>query len=713
MKPASPSLKTLIAWADQARAGHEPPECARWRAEAAADELFRWERVVEGLEHFDQARWPDEEPTLSAELVAAYIDDCLDADETSTVEQTCFASPADLFEVISECRFAASLAFAAPPIAAPVAPPIAAIEPEAPPVSRQQVFTEPAANTPLRPVFVKPARPQGVRSANRYRRLATWMYWTAGGVGALAAVALVVLFILGSSKTSQPTGMGPASLAGDGDSPSKNQQTRPSFDPSAPPKTRPTRPEQHPEGIVQQGPNDRSNSPSIDVTPSPDSIARPQPTPSVPPDVPPRVPPRRRPQASVDTVAQPTPPKPMAPTNPPAPNSPTLPTPPASLTIKSDLGLALAPGDSIGEWRVAKGELPLVQPLTLVSLADSWSTAEVVGVGTLVLAGDTKATISRDMDQVLRVSLEHGQLGIRDLAESTRVRMEAGGETWSTRGIDAYSTLAVVRDESSAGVYVSSGIIAIDDTSVSSGQASLVQSGMPSVPRSVQARVSSSSSAFVSDPYDVRWLQAPDEKRKRDWQLLYGKLAEQLASSDDVMTTMRQLRESVRDGRQHAMLARWNLSLADDRASTLWEMLRDRQKSVRLVATQELLSIPPRDGRLRAFFPTVRAATDQSTAAMVLEWVGRSHRNTTLTPANARELVEGLGHQDPAVRQVAVFLLEHYSQDALAAARLRPPSFDARDTVAKRTVAQSQWRTLAAQIFANRNRGAAANKAMP
>lgn len=729
MNPATPSLKTLIAWADQARAGSEPLDCACWRGQAAAVERARWDRVVEALEQIDHAAWPANEPTLAAEVVAAYIDDRLNVDEAAMVEQTCLASTADLWEVISELRFAygpshdepdatdasslvarllqihpaAPATFAASVEAdnAVQAPPVAAA-PVPPPVALPRA---PVVHSPT-PFVVHPIRVGASPATRRPKRSANWAYLAAGGIGAMAAITIVVIVILSSANRSTSSDRTAPNLAHDG-APSTEQHRDPPSVPAPPANLPPSTIPLPPDELVRNEPVERPR--------SPDAPRQPEPSTPVPGPTPPNAP--QRPRASVNEIARPTQPNPSprVPNNSPPPTPPSVPSAPIVLALRSEIGAALIPGTAPGAWRVGLGEQSLSEPLTIVSLADSWTTADVAGLGTLIFSGDAKATVSRDADRLVRVSVEHGHVGLRDLAENARVRIEAGGESWSAQGVGPYSTFAVVRDDNAAGVYVSSGIIAIDDTSIAAGQASLVQAGAPSIPHSIQARVSTSLSAFTADPYDINWLKTPDEKRKRDWQALYGKLADQLAAADDATTVLRQLREAARDGRQHVLLARWNLAIADDRAVALWEMLKDRQKSVRLAATQELLSIPPRDGRLRAFFPALREATDPSTAAMVLEWVGRSHRNNTLAPATARELVDGLGHQDPAVRQVAVFLLEHYSQDALNAARLRPPAFDARDTAAKRAIAQAQWRTLAAQLFANRNRGAAAgaNKAMP
>lgn len=722
----------MIAWAAAADAGRSPDALAAWlRTSPTAS--ARWLRLQEALGRLRRGDLAAEQPLLGVDLVARYVDGLCDADEAARVEEACWSSPADLLEVVSTLRFAdappeawderrdaASAAsdtsdgsraasFVERLVAAFPGPTSArratSISPPEPAsgasqhLGRWRIDDEPVADatssseprpeswTNWRPSS-RPVGP-GQRSRARRSSLAAWS-WGA------AAVALAVIVLGGIVWQSGGSGTTPRDAQDVAEDRAGSHETRRE---DAPPRRR-----------SDEGPAGGTFA-TDDVSPREDGELRRSPAEDSPgrsdADAP-RVPaPRRRPGENVasqdDDGARKRPKQPPAVAPEPGPPDP-APSAPTTLAMRSEVGAALVPGDSPGSWRVGRGPQPLAAPLRIVSLADSWTTADIPGVGTLVLDGESLATVSVDADRTVRVSLEQGRVGMRGLAEKTRVRFESAGQRWETTGVGDYATFAVVRDADVPSVFVSSGIIAVDQVRLGDGQVSDVKTGAVAPPQSLGARLTAAPSPFVPNPFDAKWLQAPDDRRRKEWQSSYGKLVDRLAAADDVKRLLPELRGAARDGRQHALLARWNLSLADDRAATLWEMLGDRQKFVRLAAARELLSIPPRDGRLRAYFAGFREQSDGATAAALLEWVGRSHRVGPLLPAQAMELVEGLGHQELALRQMAGLLLEYHLHDALLAGRVRPPAYDPDDPPGKRAAAQAQWKALVAQLFANRVR---------
>ncbi|MFO0902303.1 MAG: hypothetical protein U0939_04840 [Pirellulales bacterium] len=681
MNAPSPRLKTLLAWADQARAGATPAGLDGWRR-STPDAALRWEQVVAALDQFDAGRVSLDEPQAPIEQLAAYLEDRLTDAEALSFEQLCLRSWPDFCELISERRFTASCMSVAPrngsdQHGSPSFDRLLALPPASPGIAAPPVIVPP----PTPPAPSAPPAPALRPRPTQRRRAPSPVLWIAIGGAALAL--LLLLAAVWNSRGVVPTDGAAPQLTRDTSTPSEKHSTtaeRPSA-PASPSRLPPApRLAPQPEEAIVESPGPRSG-----VVPKREQIA----SPTSPPPAP-----------------QPSAPPPPAPPSPPA--SPEN-IPSATLVaMRSELGAALVPGSSPGSWQVGRGSRSLDQPLTIVSLADSWTTCDIAGLGTLIFAGDSRATLSLAADHSLTVALEYGRVGVRDMAESTQVRFETAGERWTTRGRGDYSTFGVVNDGDAAAVYVAAGIIAVDDAHVPAGRTARVQGGATSIAAAVQAQAATLVSPFRGPPDDDRWLKPPDEKRKREWQAVHGALVDRLAAADDAADALRRLREDARDGRQHALLASWNLSVVDDRGTALWEMLGDRQKFVRAAATRELLSWPPRDARLRAFLQSVRTNSDDRTASLVLEWVARSHRATPLIRSQAIEMVDNLNHPQTPVRQLAGFLLEYYAQDGLRTARLRAPAFDPRDSAMKRQASQAQWRALALQLFATRAAGNAA-----
>lgn len=669
MNAPLPSLRTLIRWALEVEQGRPPAELAATvAASPAAAEA--WRKVTQALADLRGGQGPVSEPLLPPDLVASYLDGTTDAHENAQLEQICWESPADLAELVSCGVFAWEQRVwldASPALTER----LAALVPGP--------TTEPAV------VIVRP-RTRGAALPTPHRdrlsaRVPAW--WLASG--ALVAIALLMVGLVWLARERSPETLPTPPVAVQPAPPVAPQ-------PSLAPERQPPRPSRRPraEDVVSDPPR-----PSVE-----------QPRPggddgTLSPHRPDEKPPQRsvRPADAVPPVA----PGSIAAPRPPAPPAVPNRVSAATVALRSEVGVVLVPGDAPGSWRVGRGELPLTRPLSVVSLADSWSTATIPGVGTLILAGDSTATLSVGTDQTVQIAVDQGQVGLHGLAAEARVRFATADGSWEARGVGDYSTLAVVRESEAASVYVSSGLIAIGETAVRDGQVSTVLASRAAAPQPLRTHAASVAAPFGANPYDPAWLSTPEEKRRRDWQQTYGKLVDRLAATDNVVEELQRLRSTTNDGRQQTLLARWNLALAADRGAALWDMLNDRQKLVRLAAAHELLALPARDGRFRVLLTSLRRRTDEATATRLLEWVARVRRSPTLAPAQARDLVDGLGHRDLAVRQMAVLLLEHCTREAFRAARTRPPAYDPDDPPPKRAVAQAQWKLVVAQLFpANR-----------
>ena len=200
MNAPSPSLKTLLAWADLARSGQAPAALDGWRR-STADAAARWKEVVDALDRHDSGQIPLDEPQSSVDQIAAYLEDRLSAAEAASFERLCRRSRADFHELISELRFG-SMRLGDPangPVETPVSPLVdrlLSLHPAAPTIVAPPVIVPPAAPLVAPPpaaIRVEPATlPPSLRPrpAQRSRSTPTVVWLAVGG----AALVLLLLF---------------------------------------------------------------------------------------------------------------------------------------------------------------------------------------------------------------------------------------------------------------------------------------------------------------------------------------------------------------------------------------------------------------------------------------------------------------------------------------------------------------------------------------
>jgi hypothetical protein len=259
--------------------------------------------------------------------------------------------------------------------------------------------------------------------------------------------------------------------------------------------------------------------------------------------------------------------------------------------------------------------------------------------------------------------------------------------------------MAIVHDPLAPAAFVSSGIIDVGGASLASNEFVRFNGLTMSSPQPLAVARSLPTPPFASNPFDVAWMTAPAERQKKEWRAQHGKLADRLDRSDDVLATLRELRAEMTDARQLALLARWSVTLADDKGSAVWEMLNDRQELVRVAGVERLLELPQRVKRDLLTSEQIRAAVGDAAADSLIQWMIAAQGSKPLSAAHAREMVGYLQHQHLAMRQVAVSLLEHYSTAAFQQARRKPPHYDAAAPANKRAAAQLEWRRIIAQLY--------------
>ena len=189
--------------------------------------------------------------------------------------------------------------------------------------------------------------------------------------------------------------------------------------------------------------------------------------------------------------------------------------------------------------------------------------------GTLVCEGPAEALLAPRDGGGLEIALAHGRLGVQDLAAGKEIRFQAGGASWTARGIDHYSTLAVLADPAAPQLLVPTGAVAVDQFNVAAQQRMLWQQGLVQPPQPIAA----SSAAMNAAPPPcrrsaIRWTwrgssrptkTAASNSRRftASWSIAWRRPTTPAGE-------LTKLLEASKDARTAALLSRWNAALADD-----------------------------------------------------------------------------------------------------------------------------------------------------
>lgn len=688
MNGSKPDLLTLVNWAEKLAAGER---CAPWEAWCASssEAARKWARVIEAREFLASGSADSgEEQELTADELAAFVEGRLAVDDARRVEQACWRSIGQLAELLSAARFMNHSAEIEVP--AHLETRLMALLPTPKPqnghgtprlfriansvseadVDRGQPETSPAVAVAV--------------AANFERPLASAWLWSA------AAAALMVVVVLSGT-----IGYLAATWR------QGNKLTQPM---AGSPEERELRPE--PEDVLPQPrvPQEPSETPRTDL---------PSNSPSIPQPLIPEVNERSETTVSPVPVGEKETPK-MEPRREGTPGGPkyrprVAPQAP-QLAIRSAQGVLLVDVEQRGVWRVAPANFSLVEPLKVLSVAESWTTAEAAGIGTFIWEGNAEAEVSTLADGTIEVRLVHGRVGVQDLRAEAQVRLLAGDAAWTVRGVGRSSTVAVVSDPVSPGLLVVRGDVEADGVAVLGGQVTRWLEGAPQPPQSMNAATlpANSQQALtppVMNPWDLAWLTPPDENARKQWKQVYGKVVERLTAVENAGEELPKLLAATREPRQAALLARWNLAMTSgaDQPRKAWELLADRRAAVRVAGVKSVMELPPGDERLTAMRSVIIAKVGQGLAERIDQWHDAAWQPGAPPRDQADEIVAHLQHNDLAVRQFAVSYLELYTMTALMKMGMTPPAYDATATDARRAAGQMQWREIIQQLY-NPNR---------
>ena len=678
MTPTTPNLMTLLSWAERLAAGER---CAEWEAWCASSPAVaaQWEQITRAQEMLDGGAAANPDAAIDAEELAELIEGRLDPVAAQPVEQVCWQSDAQLAEAISGVRFQnkSPLGDVSPSLEQR----LLTLGPKpqnghangasgklnVPDPLRKTIESAAAA-----PAAIEPRKPD-IRPVLSAFPLATRWQW------ALAAAALFVVVSVSATL---------------GWLVATSQYARHDQRPVVPSPVTPL-------PVPPQQPNEERPREERPADSSGEGVAPANPPPAAT-DLPPKEPAPQPPGSVSERPAPSVRPRPPA-VIPKQPRAvPPLP-PPPEITCRSVQGMLLVDASGAGRWRALQGPFVLREPAKIVSLAESWSTLEIPQFGTLIWDGPAEATLTIRADGLVEIHLSQGKVGLQGLAAGAQVQFETSGANWTARSLESGSTFAVIDDPLTPAMLFVKGAIGVEDLTFGPKQIVRWQEGVP-------APVASSSGAADSlpapvpalgNPWDLAWLQPPDDVRNKRWRGLYGRLVIGLAAAEDVQGELKKLLAANKDARQAALLGQWSLALADEAGRTRqnWDMLNDRRELVRIAGVKSLVQLPPGDPRHANMLRQIRQAVDQPTSDRVAQWLAGARQPAPLPVAQAAELADHLQHSDLAVRQIAVSILELHTAPAFIQARLVPPAYDAAGPPAARADAQMTWRQILRQLY--------------
>src|SRR5262245_5740837 len=672
MNVASPDLLTLLAWAERLAAG-EP--CAPWEAWSASapDADWKWERISHAHDLLAGRRQADQSATtLPAEQLAEFIEGRLTASDLHRVEQACWDSTAQLAELVSTARFMRQ------PFSSDISPHLEsrllALVPQSkpqptngkPPKFRMAGVTEsPPVASPAPAVTPKPA--QALTSSS-------WQW------PLIAAAMFIVIVLSGAVGWLAANWRQSANLRQEIVSGPSAQDLEPAPIDDRP--NLPVSPQTRQDSIVPRSDEPISPAPSTD---SPPSSAVESGSASPKSASPPSGTPKYRPR-----IAPPTP----------------------EIAIRSAQGLLLVDEGRRGKLRVAPASLALREPVNVLSLAESWTAADLPGVATFIWEGSAEAGLATMPDGTIEINLTHGRIGIDNLKTSAQLRIVSGNAAWNIRSMANNSTLAVVHDPRSPGLVVPRGALAINDLNVPGGQMIRWLDGAPQPPHALSSvgPVDSSQSGAMPpamNPWEFSWLQPPDELSKKNWRTLYGRIADRLAETDDIAAELPKIMANMRDQRQAALVARWNIAALSSatRAQQIWTFLNHPRPLVRVAGVKSILEMPPGDERLVDVNEVLQAKVGAATTDRISQWLATAWQPGPPPKLQFEEMITHLMDNDLAVRQIAAALLELHASNVLRQARTPLPAYDATSSRTARQMAQAQWFAIMNKLYTPSRQG--------
>ncbi len=588
---------------------------------------LRWQRLQLARQQLDDGNVSDGPLDLTPEELIEFLEDGLPDARIAEVEQKCWNSPAQLAELLSNYRFLnqpqvwgeppATLTERCLHLAQPL--PIAQSPPQAAPLG-----TEPSRSQPMEVdrgrnghavpgLWLADAQPMLPRRRRRSLRSRPTTIWVAT-ISAVTAVVVLVVLLAFSQR--------------------KERSSDPELVQQSPSRSTPRPINSHRlpgprSGNVELQNDDRSFGPPPEM-----------PAPEWPADV------ESLPDSGEPFVVSDSPPLPE-----------TLPLPEKSVPFEllwTDIRglLAASDGGSSGLWRGVDGKQSILGNIRLVTLPESWSTAEISSGGSLTMSGDTEISLGREdgPEQRLSILVHRGQVAVSGLSEGQQVHFIAGRHSWDARALRDYSSIAVSLAAETPLILVPQGEALANDVRLAYGQQA-----------SFSGEKLSDAQPLEQSPL---WLSPP----KTDWSKRRAALAT-LRRSTNVKHDLVRLFDKP-ESRQWATV--WSLALNPE--ESLVGALGHNSRAVRNSALEVLRTVPRRDPRIQQLRQAMVKEFGAQGANTLLGWILASRNRALPEPAVRQSMLEGLTDRRLMVRHAAIFCLDQIY--ARPFPRMTPPHYE-------------------------------------
>jgi hypothetical protein len=302
--------------------------------------------------------------------------------------------------------------------------------------------------------------------------------------------------------------------------------------------------------------------------------------------------------------------------------------------------------------------------------------------GRVVLSGDTLVDVAESSDGALQVvRLQHGGLGLLDMAAGTELLLGYAGQRWHLQWKEAASAILRHTDQGMR-IDVDGGIVAINQQDFQ-GQAAVLS-----------FRKSPDISVINGATRMPDWVRSKAGGTKLSQDIL-----KELALAENVHAKLnqrfdeisKQAKISPRQQRNLEELAQWRAALA---GAHLYRLAGNRHPTLRTAALQRLIELPKWDPRYREVWDGVaRGIDDDRRVAQLRRWCEMAGNGTKPNAAQLEQLFAGLQSGQLANRAISDYLLRRVYGGG--------PLFDPAWTGNNQTRGVNLWRNYAARARPN------------
>ena len=309
---------------------------------------------------------------------------------------------------------------------------------------------------------------------------------------------------------------------------------------------------------------------------------------------------------------------------------------PAKVAWDRIVGVVAAQDESSGRWHGVNYSKQIGKIDTaFASLPDSWAQTAPGQFGQMILAADTEIRIGlQSADETrMAISLMRGRVAIHDLPIEREVTVQVGKLRWSVRAARPRSVVAIDLMSSSPRVFVPRGEALVDGQAVGAKKQIAWNAGSWASPHALNRR---ENTAWTERPVGVARLRA--------------NVQQSLLRSSDLIADLGEV-----DGLDSHLATRWSLAISPQDA---FARMSSPDSEVRVETFRWILSLHSRDRRfamaLRQF---VAKAGDPQLVRSLSSLIREARQKRIPSLSDTQQALRGMRHAELAVRHFAAYVI--------------------------------------------------------